>query len=85
MGLAYFTIMMVLGSYSGGSFNPFRSLIPAMAFGYLDKEQFLYLLGPLLGSLFSVLLYKWNFIDDDEDLNYEETENLNRNRFQEIY
>jgi MIP family channel proteins len=45
---------LVGGEVSGGSMNPARSLCPAIAAGYWDS-QWVYLAGPVLGSLLAVL------------------------------
>lgn len=49
---------MIAGPISGASMNPARSLAPALASGHL-QSLWLYLLAPIAGALFSVLIWKY--------------------------
>lgn len=49
VGSVLFLLIMVLGPLTGASFNPARSLGPAIASGFLDNLG-LFVVGPLLGG-----------------------------------
>ena len=74
MGLIYFVGICTVGSISGGCFNPARSMGPSLVMGRIDKEQFIQFFGPLTGGIFSALLYKTIFVDDEDDF-HDELEN----------
>jgi aquaporin Z len=49
IGLFIFTAATVAGPMSGGSFNPARSLTPAIIDGHFT-DQWIYIVGPLIGA-----------------------------------
>lgn len=50
IGLFIFTAATVCGPMSGGSFNPARSITPAIIDGHFT-DQWIYIIGPLIGAL----------------------------------
>ena len=46
------------GPISGASMNPARSLGPALA-GGLWTDQWIYILGPMLGAVAGAFVYRW--------------------------
>jgi glycerol uptake facilitator-like aquaporin len=56
IGAALFILIIVIGPLTGASFNPARSLGPALASGYLTN-QLVYWLGPLSGGLTGAALF----------------------------
>jgi MIP family channel proteins len=52
-------IVMVGGPLTGGSFNPARWLGPALAGDALTGSWWLYILGPIVGSLLAAAVYKF--------------------------
>lgn len=50
IGLFIFTALTAVGPMSGGSFNPARSIAPALVSGHLDG-LWIFIVGPLLGGL----------------------------------
>jgi MIP family channel proteins len=52
-------IVMVGGPLDGGSFNPARWFGPALAGDSLTGEWWLYLLGPILGSLLAAAVFRF--------------------------
>ena len=57
VGATLSALIFVLGPISGGSFNPFRSLGPALFAGYLDS-QYVYLVGPIVGAALAGALFR---------------------------
>jgi glycerol uptake facilitator-like aquaporin len=55
VGAAVTVLIFFLGPISGGSFNPFRSLGPALFSGYLDG-LYVYLVGPIVGAALAGVL-----------------------------
>jgi MIP family channel proteins len=53
--------ILVIGSRTGGSLNPARSLGPAVASGVFEA-QLLYWLAPIVGALLAALLYEYLFM-----------------------
>jgi aquaporin related protein len=50
---------VVLAVYwTGGSLNPARSFGPNVVLGKFDREHWIYWVGPALGALLAVLLYR---------------------------
>lgn len=56
IGITLFVLILVFGPLTGASFNPTRSLGPAIASGYLTN-QIVYWIGPLSGGLTGAALY----------------------------
>jgi aquaporin Z len=56
IGLFIFTAATVAGPMSGGSFNPARSLTPAIIDGHFT-DQWIYIAGPLIGGLIGGLVH----------------------------
>jgi MIP family channel proteins len=52
-------IVMVGGPLSGGSFNPARWFGPALAASGFDGSWWLYIVGPLLGSLLAAAVFRF--------------------------
>ena len=50
-------LIFILGPISGGSFNPVRSVAPALFSGYLDG-LYVYWIGPLLGATIAGVLFQ---------------------------
>jgi aquaporin rerated protein, other eukaryote len=59
IGLSLFIAELVGVFYTGGSLSPARSLGPCVVTNKYDKEHWIYWVGPLIGSLFAVLFYKF--------------------------
>jgi len=53
-----FTAAVVVGPASGGSFNPARSIAPAIISGQFDN-LWIYIVGPLVGGVLGGLMYTW--------------------------
>ncbi|WP_299158805.1 MIP family channel protein [uncultured Tenacibaculum sp.] len=51
-------IILIAGPISGGSFNPARSLAPAILSGNIDA-LWIYIVAPTLGSVLAMLLWKF--------------------------
>lgn len=68
MGFTNFLLMNLFMKFSGGSFNPFRSITPALLIGIVDREQFIHLFAPLCGCVVGSFFYRGLFLDDDDDL-----------------
>ncbi|KAF1365969.1 aquaporin [Lizonia empirigonia] len=59
IGLALFIAQLAVGVlYTGGSLNPARSFGPDVATKRFDGYHWIYWVGPLLGALLAVLLYR---------------------------
>ena len=58
IGLFIFTAANVVGPFTGGSFNPARSLAPAIMAGELG-DVWIYLIGPLVGGAVGGWLFGW--------------------------
>jgi glycerol uptake facilitator-like aquaporin len=58
---------LVGGPVSGASMNPARSLGPALVSGDLS-HIWIYLAGPLLGSIVAAIVYRWLRIGQEEPL-----------------
>ncbi len=57
VGVTLSVLIFALGPVSGGSFNPIRSLGPALFSGQLD-EMYLYLTTPIVGGALAGLLFR---------------------------
>lgn len=58
IGMTIFVGALVAGPISGGSFNPARSIAPAIVTGNLDY-LWLYIVAPVLGAVGAALLYEF--------------------------
>ncbi|KAI1005045.1 hypothetical protein K3495_g3172 [Podosphaera aphanis] len=58
IGLALFVALLAGGFFTGGSLNPARSFGPCVVTGTFEDEHWIYWVGPTLGALFAVLLFK---------------------------
>lgn len=76
IGLFIFTAGTVAGPISGFSFNPARSLAPAIAAGDFS-DIWIYLLAPLIGGVIGGLIHLY-FADAKSGAPSEEFEDLNR-------
>jgi glycerol uptake facilitator-like aquaporin len=56
VGLVIFFLTVVIGPFTGASFNPSRSLGPALASGFL-RDQYVYLVGPLAGGILAAIIF----------------------------
>lgn len=56
VGTTLFILILLIGPLTGASFNPARSLGPAVASGYFT-DQFVYWIGPLSGGLTGASLF----------------------------
>jgi len=58
IGFVVLAMIFVAGPISGGSFNPARSIGPAIVSGNL-QHLWLYLVSPTLGAIFAVFIWKY--------------------------
>jgi aquaporin Z len=58
-GLSLFALTLIASSYTGASFNPFRSLVPAV-FAWADSSRYLwvYLAGPFVGAVWGGIIFR---------------------------
>jgi MIP family channel proteins len=61
IGLVVFTGAIAVGASSGGSFNPARSIVPAVYNGEWD-DMWIYLVGPLAGAIVAGALSMYVFV-----------------------
>jgi MIP family channel proteins len=66
IGLTLTAGILAIGPFTGGSLNPARSLGPAVASGVFEG-QYIYWIGPLIGSLTAAVLYDTLFIRRDRE------------------
>ena len=66
IGLTLAVLAIAFGGFTGGSFNPGRSIGSAVAGGDLS-DIWLYLVGPLLGGVVGWGAYTLTLLDDDGD------------------
>ncbi len=64
IGTTLFILILLIGPFTGASFNPARSLGPSIASGYLTN-QLVYWIGPLSGGLIGASLF--NMIQGNAD------------------
>lgn len=64
IGLTVTGIIFMAGPISGGSFNPARSIAPAILSGNISS-LWLYLIFPSIGAIAAMLLWKFVFAEDD--------------------
>lgn len=67
MGSIYYICSLTLGEVCGGSFNPARSLGPAMIAGQMESSQFINFISPMIGSVLAAIIYNSIFIDNEVD------------------
>ena len=67
IGFSLVGLILVGGPLTGASLNPVRSIIPALLEGGEALQQvWVYILGPMLGSVLAVILYRFlKFTDKD--------------------
>jgi aquaporin Z len=67
IGLSLVGLILVGGPITGASLNPVRSIIPALLEGGVALQQvWVYVVGPLLGSILAVIFYRYlKFTDKD--------------------
>jgi aquaporin Z len=67
IGLSLVGLILVGGPLTGASLNPVRSIIPALLEGGEALQQvWVYIVGPMLGSGFAVIFYRFlKFADND--------------------
>lgn len=58
IGFTVIGLIFVAGPISGGSFNPARSIGPAIISGHLE-HLWLYIVAPISGAITSVILFDW--------------------------
>jgi MIP family channel proteins len=59
-------MILAVGPFTGGSFNPARSFGPAVASGIFEGQA-VYWIGPIVGALAAALLYEMLFIRRDRE------------------
>ncbi len=57
-------LIMIAGPISGGSFNPARSIAPAIVSGHL-QGLWIYLLAPILGAVLA--MFSWQFLNKTDE------------------
>jgi len=62
MGGTLFLLILLLGHLTGASFNPARSIGPALSSGH--SNIIVYLLGPFLGAVFAAMPFRLLHIED---------------------
>ena len=55
VGLTLFALILTLGAFTGASFNPARSIGPAVVSGHLD-DLWLFITAPLTGGAFAAIV-----------------------------
>ena len=63
VGATLFILVLFMGPLTGASFNPARSLGPALASGYLEN-LYVYFIGPISGAVLAGILFR---VIKDED------------------
>ncbi|KAI5788483.1 aquaporin-like protein [Geopyxis carbonaria] len=77
IGLALFIAELAGVYYTGGSLNPTRSFGPAVATRYFPSEHWIYWVGPALGTLAAVSLYRFIKVMHYEEANPGQDRDLN--------
>ena len=67
IGLAYGANILAIGSFTGGSMNPARSLGPAVASGIFEGQA-VYWAGPAVGAIIAGVLYNQLLLRRDPEL-----------------
>ena len=57
VGLTLFVLILLIGPFTGASFNPIRSLGPSLFSGYYH-DQYIYWIGPFLGACGAGLIFR---------------------------
>ena len=70
IGAAVMLSAFVGGPITGASMNPARSLAPAIAEGKLEV-LWIYIMGPMCGSVMAALLYEWIRCDEKKEIKKE--------------
>lgn len=65
IGLVLAAAMLAVGPYTGAAMNPARWFGPALAAGVWGN-WFVWLVGPLAGSVLAAVAYRWAFLRDRE-------------------
>jgi glycerol uptake facilitator-like aquaporin len=58
VGGTLFLLILLIGPLTGASFNPARSLGPALASNYL-YDLYVYMIGPCVGALAAGIVFRW--------------------------
>ena len=58
VGGTLFLLILFIGPLTGASFNPARTLGPALASSYLN-DLYVYMIGPCLGALIAGITFRW--------------------------
>lgn len=66
IGLTIFIGALIAGPISGGSFNPARSIGPAILSGNYDN-LWIYIIAPILGSISGKIIFEYNTICKEKD------------------
>lgn len=57
VGCTLLLLILMIGPFTGASFNPARSLGPSVFSGYFD-DQWVYYIGPVAGAVFAGLTFR---------------------------
>jgi len=68
VGLTYYFVKVTLGEISGGSFNPARSIGPAIVGGVMENKELMLLFAPFIGAILAAVVYNSVFVDDYIDI-----------------
>jgi glycerol uptake facilitator-like aquaporin len=58
VGGTLFLLILLIGPLTGASFNPARTIGPALASNYLN-DVYVYMIGPCLGALIAGIMFRW--------------------------
>lgn len=83
MGLSYFFLTVALGEIGGGSFNPARTIGPAMIVGRVSTLQFRQLFSPIAGAIAASVIYNSIFAEDEDDAMIDEAKEAEKERLKE--
>lgn len=67
IGLTIFIGALIAGPISGGSFNPARSIGPAILSGNFH-ELWIYILAPILGTITGKIIFEYNTISKEKEI-----------------
>src|SRR5262249_37752725 len=65
VGATLFALILLIGPSTGASFNPARSLGPALFSGFFFYSQLVYWIGPIIGAIAAGLTFA--FVRGDHD------------------